>query len=149
MFGFNPSTFSDPFDVNKPLGTDNREQAKLKSQTFLTDSALGGKATGIIAQNKAEDIMAKAGAAAQRTASNAAGISGLFKAAGSIGSFGAAGGFGKVTDFSQPVFGAPGARETIGGYGGNEFFTPSEVPGFTTPNFSLNTPRDLVKYPYK
>lgn len=94
MFGFNPSTFSDPFDVNKPLGADNRERAKLKSQTFLTDSALGGKATEIIGQNKAEDIMAKAGAAAQRTASNAAGISGLLSAAGSIGSFGAAGGFG-------------------------------------------------------
>ena len=94
MFGFNPTNFSDPFDVNKVAGTNNRERAKLKSQTFLTDSELGGKAIGIFGQNKAEDIMAKANAAAQRTASNAAGISGLLSAAGSIGSFGAAGGFG-------------------------------------------------------
>jgi len=94
MFGFNPTNFSDPFDVNKVAGTNNRERAKLKSQTFLTDSELGGKAIGIYGQNKAENIMAKAGAAAQRTANNAAGISGLLSAAGSIGSFGAAGGFG-------------------------------------------------------
>jgi len=94
MFGFNPTNFSDPFDVNKVAQTNNRERAKLKSQTFLTDSELGGKAIGIYGQNKAENIMAKAGAAAQRTANNAAGISGLLSAAGSIGSFGAAGGFG-------------------------------------------------------
>ena len=94
MFGFNPTNFSDPFDVNKVAGTNNRERAKLKSQTFLTDSELGGKAIGIYGQNNAENIIAKAGAAAQRTASNAAGISGLLSAAGSIGSFGAAGGFG-------------------------------------------------------
>jgi hypothetical protein len=62
----------------------------------LTDSELGGKAIGIYGQNKAENIMAKAGAAAQRTANNAAGISGLLSAAGSIGSFGAAGGFGNL-----------------------------------------------------
>ncbi len=128
MFGFNPSTFSDPFDVNKPLGTDNRERAKQKAETRILDSKLGGAATGIFAQNEAEDIMAKAGAAAQRTQNNAAGISGLFKAAGSIGSFGAAGGFGKVTDFSQPVFGAPGARETIGGYNTSATFDPSQYP---------------------
>ena len=94
MFGFNPTNFSDPFDVNKVAGTDSRERAKLKSQAFLTDSQLGGAATGIIAQNKAEDIMAKANASAQRTANNAAGISGIFNAVGSIGSFGAGGGFG-------------------------------------------------------
>ena len=68
MYGFTPTNFSDPFDVNKVAGTDSRERAKLKSQTFLTDSQLGGAATGIFAQNKAEDIMAKAGASAQRTA---------------------------------------------------------------------------------
>jgi hypothetical protein len=38
MFGFNPSTFSDPFDVNAVAGANNRERAKLKSQSFLTDS---------------------------------------------------------------------------------------------------------------
>ena len=94
MFGFNPSTFSDPFDVNKPLGTDNRERAKLKSQTFLTDSQLGGAATGIFARNKAEDIMAKANASAQRSQQNASTFGGIMGAVGSIGSFGAAGGFG-------------------------------------------------------
>lgn len=77
MFGFNPSTFSDPFDVNKPLGTDNRERAKLKSQTFLTDSQLGGAATGIFARNKAEDIMAKANASAQRSQQNASTFGGI------------------------------------------------------------------------
>ena len=65
MFGFNPSTFSDPFDVNAVAGANNRERAKLKSQSFLTDSKLGGAATGIFARNKAEDIMAKANASAQ------------------------------------------------------------------------------------
>ena len=93
MFGFNPSTYSDPFDVNKPLGTDNRERAKLKSQTFLTDSQLGGAATGIFARNKAEDIMAKANASAQRSQQNASTFGGIMGAVGSIGSFGAAGGF--------------------------------------------------------
>ena len=150
MFGFNPTNFNDPFDVNKVSQTNNRERAKLRSQTFLTDSNLGGAAIGIYGKNKAEDIMAKANAAAQATTQNAAGISGIFDAVGNIGSFAAGGGFGKgATDFSQPVAGAPGARETIGGYGGNEFFTPSEVPGFKTPNFSLNTERNFVTHPYK
>jgi len=148
MFGFNPTNFSDPFDVNKVAQTNNRERAKLKSQAFLTDSNLGGNALGTYAQNKAENIMAKANAAAQATTQNAAGISGIFDAVGSIGSFGAAGGFGKVTDFSQPVFGSPGARETIGGYGGNEFFKPSEIPGFDTSTITV-TPRDMTKYPLK
>ena len=148
MFGFNPTNFSDPFDVNKVAETNNRERAKLLSQSFLTDSDLGGKAIGIFGKNKAEDIAAKAQASANRTASNAAGISGIFNAVGSIGSFGAAGGFGKVTDFSQPVFGSPGARETIGGYGGNEFFTPSEIPGFDTSPITY-TARDMTKYPLK
>ena len=129
MYGFTPQNFSDPFEVNKVAQTNNRERAKLRSQAFLTDSDLGGKAIGIFGKNKAEDIAAKAQASANRTASNAAGISGIFNAVGSIGSFGAAGGFGGgVTEFSQPVAGFPGARETIGGYGGNEFFDPSEFP---------------------
>ena len=149
MFGFNPTNFSDPFDVNKVAQTNNRERAKLKSQTFLTDSNLGGAAIGIYGKNKAEDIMAKANAAAQATTQNAAGISGIFDAVGNIGSFAAGGGFGKgATDFSQPVAGAPGARETIGGYGGNEFFKPSEIPGFDTSTITV-TPRDMTKYPLK
>ena len=56
MFGFNPTNFSDPFDVNKVAQTNNRERAKLKSQTFLTDSELGGKAIGIYGQNNAENM---------------------------------------------------------------------------------------------
>ncbi len=150
MYGFNPTSFSDPFDVNKVAQTNNRERAKLLSQSFLTDSDLGGKAIGIFGKNKAEDIAAKAQASANRTASNAAGISGIFNAVGSIGQFGAAGGFGGgATDFSQPVAGVPGARETIGGYDSYETFIPSEVPGFTTPNFSLNTERNIVTHPFK
>ena len=94
MFGFNPSTFSDPFDVNAVAGANNRERAKLKSQAFLTDSKLGGAATGIFARNKAEDIMAKANASAQRSQQNASTFGGIMGAVGSIGSFGAAGGFG-------------------------------------------------------
>jgi hypothetical protein len=94
MFGFNPSTFSDPFDVNAVAGANNRERAKLKSQSFLTDSALGGAATSIQAKNKAEDIMAKAQASAKSTTNNAAMIGGALDFAGSLGSFGAGGGFG-------------------------------------------------------
>ena len=83
MFGFNPSTFSDPFDVNAVAGANNRERAKLKSQSFLTDSALGGAATSIQAKNKAEDIMAKAQASARSTSNNAAMIGGALNFAGS------------------------------------------------------------------
>ena len=102
MFGFNPTNFSDPFDVNKVAQTNNRERAKLKSQAFLTDSNLGGAAIGIYGKNKAENIMAKANAAAQATTQNAAGISGIFDAVGNIGSFGAAGGFnGSAFDYSK------------------------------------------------
>jgi hypothetical protein len=72
---------------------------------------LGGAATGIFARNKAEDIMAKANASAQSSAQNASTFGNIMGAVGSIGSFGAAGGFGGVTDFSQPVIGAPGARD--------------------------------------
>ena len=99
MFGFNPSTFSDPFDVNKVAGTDNREQAKLKSQAFLTDSKLGGAATGIFAQNKAEDLMAKAGAAAQRSQQNAQTFGAIADFAGGMGTIGASkGGFSGFFD---------------------------------------------------
>ena len=129
MYGFNPTSFSGAYNPTETLVRGNHEQAKLKSQAFKSASELGGKAMGIFGKNKAEDIAAKAQASANRTASNAAGISGIFNAVGSIGSFGAAGGFGGgVTEFSQPVAGFPGARETIGGYGGNEFFDPSEFP---------------------
>ena len=125
-FGVDYTGFLDSFDVNKVAGTDSRERAKLKSQAFMTDSKLGGAATGIIAQNKAEDIMAKANASAQRTASNAAGISGIFNAVGSIGSFGAGGGFGGG---GVPGDGGAAAGLTMPGSKGYSFFKSG------TPNF--------------
>ncbi len=133
MFGFNPSTFSDPFDVNKPLGADNRERAKLKSQTFLTDSQLGGAATGIFARNKAEDIMAKANASAQRSQQNASTFGNIMGAVGSIGSFGAAGGFGGGggSGFSvgdAEVMGMPtGQAQHIGSGGMTEWTTDMPI----------------------
>jgi len=137
MFGFNPSTFSDPFDVNSVTGTNNREQAKLKSQAFLTDSKLGGAATGIFAKNKAEDIMAKANASAQSTANNAAGISGIFNAVGSIGSFGAAGGFDPSKSFmdggifgTTPIGAGGGTLPKYGLFG-------KETVGTLGPNYGI------------
>jgi len=94
MYGFTPQNFSDPFDVNKVAQTNNRERAKLLSQSFLTDSDLGGKAIGIFGKNEAEDIAAEANASAARTASNAAGVTGLIDFAGGMGTIGASkGGF--------------------------------------------------------
>ena len=94
MFGFNPTSFSDPFDVNRPLGTDNRERAKLRSQSFLTDSRLGGAATGIMARNKKEDLMAEANASAERSQQNAQTFGAIADFAGGIGTIGASkGGF--------------------------------------------------------
>ena len=132
MFGFDPTNFSDPFDVNKVAETNNRERAKLLSQSFLTDSDLGGKAIGIFGKNKAEDIAAKAQASANRTASNAAGISGIFNAVGSIGSFGAAGGFGGAGAVGGD--GGAAAGLTMPGSKGYDFFksgTPSFGGDFT------------------
>lgn len=76
----------------------------------------------------------------------AAGAMGLGKAAS--GFIGAIGSMPKTTEFSQPVKGFPGARETIGGYGGNEFFTPSEISGFDTSPITIS-PRDMSKYPLR
>jgi len=99
MFGFNATNFSDPFDVNKVAGANNRERAKLKSQTFLTDSELGGRALGTYAQNKADNIMAKAGAAAQRSQQNAQTFGNIANFAGTIGTIGASeGGFSGFFD---------------------------------------------------
>ena len=129
MFGFNPTNFSDPFDVNKVAGTNNREQAKLKSQAFLTDSALGGAATSIQAKNKAEDIMAKAQASAKSTTNNAAMIGGALDFAGSLGSFGAGGGFGGGG--GVPGDGGAAAGLTMPGSEGYEFFAnPNNQPNF-------------------
>jgi hypothetical protein len=133
MFGFNPSTFSDPFDVNAVAGANNRERAKLKSQSFLTDSQLGGAATSIQARNKAEDIMAKANASAQRSQQNASTFGNIMGAVGSIGSFGAAGGFGGGggSGFSvgdAEVMGMPtGQAQHIGSGGMTEWTTDMPI----------------------
>ena len=94
MFGYTPYDFSDKFDVGKVTGAGRQAEAKLKADTFLKNSAVGGAGLTAFAKNKAGNIMRKANASAQSTANNAAGISGLFNAAGSIGMFGAGGGFG-------------------------------------------------------
>ena len=137
MFGFNPTNFSDPFDVNKVSQTNNRERAKLKSQTFLTDSELGGNALGTYAQNKAENIMAKANAAAQATTQNAAGISGIFNAVGSIGSMAAGGAFDPSKSFmngsifgSTPIGAGGGTLPKIGLFG-------KETVGTLGPNYGI------------
>jgi hypothetical protein len=129
MFGFNPSTFSDPFDVNEPLGTDDRVRAKQKAETRILDSKLGGAATGMIAQNKADDIMAKANASAQRSQQNASTFGNIMGAVGSIGSFGAAGGFGGGG--GVPGDGGAAAGLTMPGSKGYDFFAdPSNQPNF-------------------
>ena len=133
MYGFNPTSFSDPFDVNKVAETNNRERAKLLSQSFLTDSDLGGKAIGIFGKNKAEDIAAKANASAARTASNAAGISGIFNAVGSIGSFGAAGGF----DGAGAVGGDGGAAAGLTTPWDKSYDYFKDAPSFMGEGFSL------------
>jgi len=127
MFGFNPTNFSDPFDVNKVAGTNNRERAKLKSQAFLTDSELGGAATGIFAQNKAEDIMAKAGAAAQRSQQNAQTFGNIANFAGSMGTIGASkGGFSGFFD-QWKGWGNSGYPGVTGGF--PKITAPPPVPG--------------------
>ena len=134
MFGFNPTNFSDPFDVNKVAGTHNRERAKLKSQAFLTDSEMGGNALATYAKNKAGNIMAKANKGAQSTMNNAAMIGGALDFAGSLGSFGAAGGFGNFGGsggFSvgdAEVMGMPtGQAEYIGSGGMTEWTTDMPI----------------------
>lgn len=126
MYGFNPTSFSDPFDVNKVAETNNRERAKLLSQSFLTDSDLGGKAIEIFGKNKAEDIAAKAQASVNRTASNAAGVTGLIDFAGGMGRIGASpGGFSAFFD-KPPALTYEGLQ---GGWAANPVTAPPPVPG--------------------
>ena len=133
MFGFNPTNFSDAYNPTETLVGGNRERAKLLSQSFLTDSELGGKAIGIYGKNNAENIMAKADAAAERTASNAAGISGLLSAAGSIGSFGAAGGF----DGAGAVGGDGGAAAGLTTPWDKSYDYFKDAPSFMGEGFSI------------
>ena len=127
-FGVDYTGFLDSFNVGEVAGANNRERAKLKSQSFLTDSKLGGAATGIMARNKAEDIMAKANASAQSSAQNASTFGNIMGAVGSIGSFGAAGGFGGG---GVPGDGGAAAGLTMPGSKGYDFFAdPSNQPNF-------------------
>ena len=127
-FGVDYTNFLDSFDVGAVAGANNRERAKLKSQTFLTDSKLGGAATSIQARNKAEDIMAKANASAQSSAQNASTFGNIMGAVGSIGSFGAAGGFGGGG--GVPGDGGAAAGMTTPWDKGYDFFK-SGTPSFT------------------
>ena len=131
MFGFDPTNFSDPFDVNKVAETNNRERAKLLSQSFLTDSDLGGKAIGIFGKNKAEDIEAKAQASTARTASNAAGVSGLIDFAGGMGRIGASeGGFGEFFNMGGSGDGGGTTGLALPGSQEYDFFKMKDVPSF-------------------
>jgi len=147
---FNPS------DYIRDRGFDDISNSAAAGDTRVENAILYGNANLLKAADEAKFLRdsAKATGSAMRFAGQQAGNASMFGGAMSGLSslaFGAykGGHFGGKTEFSQPVPGNPGARETIGGYGGNEYFTPSEVPGFTKPDFSLNTPRDVVKYPYK
>ena len=122
---------SSPFNVDLAVKARNQAEAFTKSQAALRAGALGGAAASFLGKAQGQKFMDEAGAYAAAQQRGADMFSGVANAVGSIGGFAAAGGFGKpATEFSQPVFGQPGARETIGGYGGNEFFKPSDIPGF-------------------
>ena len=127
-FGVDYTGFLDSFNVDKVVGTNNRERAKLKSQSFLTDSELGGKVTGIFGQNKADDVMAKAQASIQSKNQGASNIMGALDFAGSLGSFAAGGGFGGG---GVPGDGGAAAGLTMPGSKGYDFFAdPSNQPNF-------------------
>ena len=132
-FGTNPVDFITPFDTGKVVGTGAQARAKERANSFLDAAKVGGAGVDIFGKMRQQEILGDAQRAAQSTANNASLISGGLDLIGSVGSFGAAGGFGKTTDFSQPVFGSPGARETIGGYDSFETFNPSKIPGLTIP----------------
>ena len=132
-FGVDYTGFLDSFNVDKVVGTNNRERAKLKSQSFLTDSELGGKVTGIFGQNKADDVMAKAQASIQSKNQGASNIMGALNFAGSLGSFAAGGGFGGGggSGFSvgdAEVMGMPtGQAQHIGSGGMTEWTTDMPI----------------------
>lgn len=123
--------FSSPFRADLVANNRNMAEAKKRAGNYLRAGDIGGLGASQYGQAVGQGFLDDAGAyaAAQQRGANM--FSGFANAIGSIGGFAAAGGFGKpATQFSQPVFGQPGARETIGGYGGNEFFKPSDIPGF-------------------
>jgi hypothetical protein len=134
MFGFSPSTFTDTFDTNKTIKKDRYTDALNKASQWTADQKLGGAATGVVAKSTANDIMRKAGVAANRTANNAAGISGIFNAVGSIGSFGAAGGFGNfgATEGINPTTVVDSFGGQASGQAGNDFFV--DASGAIRPN---------------
>lgn len=141
--------FSSPFRADLVANNRNITEAKKKAGNYLRTGDLGSLGASQYGQAVGQGFLDDAGAyaAAQQRSANA--FSEVTNAFRGFSGFAAAGGFGKpATQFSQPVFGQPGARETIGGYGGNEFFKPSEIPGFDTSPITM-TPRDMTKYPLK
>ncbi len=140
-FGVDYTGFLDSFNVDKVVGANNRERAKLKSQSFLTDSALGGKVTGIFGQNQADDVMAKAQASIQSKNQGASNIMGALDFAGNLGSFGAGGGFGGGG--GVPGDGGAAAGLTTPWDKGYEFFkdSPSVMgKGFSIPSYDFTSP---------
>ena len=131
MYGFNPTSFSDAYNPTETLVRGNHEQAKLKSQAFKSASELGGKAMGIFGKNKAEDIEAKAQASTARTASNAAGVSGLIDFAGGMGRIGASeGGFGEFFNMGGSGDGGGTTGLALPGSQEYDFFKMKDVPSF-------------------
>ena len=131
--------FSSPFRSDLVVNQQNRSEAYKKAGAFKKVGEIGGGAAASFGNAIGEQFKIDAGQYAQQQGQTAKTVSGLFNLAGGIGGFAAQGGFGSpATEFSQPVVGQPGARETIGGYGGNEFFKPSEIPGFDYTPIRLN-----------
>lgn len=131
--------FSSPFKVDLAVNARNKADAYTKSQAALRAGAFAGGAASFLGQAQGQKFMDEAGAFTQQQQQNASNFGNIMNLAGGIGGFAAQGGFGSpATEFSQPVVGQPGARETIGGYGGNEFFKPSEIPGFDYTPIRLN-----------
>ena len=123
--------FSSPFRADLVANESNRAAAAKRVGAYKRAGDLGGFGASAFGEAVGNKYLTEAGAYAAAQQRGADMFSGVANAVGSIGGFAAAGGFGKpATEFSQPVFGQPGARETIGGYGGNEFFKPSDIPGF-------------------
>ncbi len=129
---------SSPFDPTLAINARNKAEAYTKSKAALRAGALGGSAASFLGKAHGQKFMDEAGAFLQQEGQKADIFGKAMGAVTGFGNFAAMGGFGSpATDFSQPVFGQPGARETIGGYGGNEFFKPSDIPGFDYSPISL------------
>jgi hypothetical protein len=134
------SFMGDSFDTGMAVNARNKANAYMKGSAAKRAGDLAGKGLGLFGEFKGKDFLADAGAYAQQQQQKADMFGTVMNLVGGIGGRAALGGFGKpATQFSQPVFGQPGARETIGGYGGDEFFKPSDIPGFDYSPIPLQT----------